>query len=61
VTRLGTPLDEYALDELTLTTDAAVASYQEQWLRFEAARQASHNRQRADLSQIQIGEDDEIA
>jgi hypothetical protein len=61
VTGLKTPLDERALDELMLATDAAVASYQEQRLKLEAARQARHNRQRADLAQTQTGKDDEIA
>jgi hypothetical protein len=33
VTQLKTPLDQCALDRLTLGTDAAVASYQEERLR----------------------------
>jgi len=61
VTELKTPLDERALDELMLSIDAAVVSYQEQRLKLEAARQARHNRQRADLAQTQTGGDDEIA
>jgi hypothetical protein len=61
VTELKTPLNERALDRLTLATDAAVVSYQEQRLRLEVERKARHNRQRADLAQTQTGEDDEIA
>jgi hypothetical protein len=55
------PLDERALDRLTLATDAAVAAYQEQRLRLQTTRKVRDNRQRADLAQTQIGEDDEIA
>jgi hypothetical protein len=61
VTKLKTPLDERALDRLTLATYAAVVSYQEQRLKLEAARKAGHNRQRADLAQTQTGGGDEIA
>ena len=38
VTELKNPLDDTALDRLTLGTDAAVASYQEQRLKLETAR-----------------------
>ena len=61
MTELKTPLDERALDRLTLATDAAVVAYQEQRLKLQAARKARHNRQRADLAQTQTGGDDEIA
>jgi hypothetical protein len=60
VTELKTPLDERALDRLTLATDAAVVAYQEQRLELQAARDARHNRQRTDLAQTQTGQDDEI-
>ena len=61
MTELKTPLDERALDRLTLATDAAVVSYQEQRLKLQAARKARDNRQRADLAHTQTGGDDEIA
>lgn len=61
VTELKTPLDERALDRLTLASDAAVVSYQEQRLKIQAARKARHNPQRADLAQTQSIGDDEIA
>jgi hypothetical protein len=61
VTELKTPLDERALDRLTLATYATAVSYQEQRLKLEAARKARHNRQRADLAQIQSGGANEIA
>ena len=58
VTELKTPLDERALDRLTLGSDAAVASYQEQRLKVETARKASPNRQRADLARTQSSGDE---
>ena len=61
VTELRIPLDTRALDRLMLGTDAAVAAYQEQRLKLEAARKARDNRQPADLAQTQTGEDDELA
>jgi hypothetical protein len=61
VTELKTPLDERALDRLTLATDAAVLSYQEQRLKLQAARKVRDNRQRADLVDTQPDGDDEIA
>jgi hypothetical protein len=61
VTQLKTPLDQCALDRLTLGTDAAVASYQEQRLKLETERTAIHNRQRADLARTLSGGDDEVA
>jgi hypothetical protein len=61
VTELKTPLDERALDELMLATDAAVVSYQEQRLKLQAARTVRDNRRRADSAHAQTGEDDEIA
>jgi len=61
VTELKTPLNERALDRLMLGTDVAVVAYQEQRLELQAARDARHNRQRADLAQTQTGRDDEIA
>jgi hypothetical protein len=61
VTQLKPPLDERALDELTLATDAAVIAYQEQRLKLQAARKERDNRQRADFSRTQTGGDDEIA
>ena len=60
MTELRTPLDERALDRLTLRSDAAVASYQEQRLKVETGRKASPNRQRADLAPTQ-GSGDEFA
>jgi hypothetical protein len=61
VTEPKIPLDERALDRLTLATDAAVVSYQEQRLKLQAARKARDNRQRADLARKQTDEDDENA
>jgi hypothetical protein len=61
VSELKTPSDERALDRLTLATDAAVVSYQEQRLKLQAARKTRHNRQRADLAHTQTGGDDEVA
>lgn len=61
VTELKTPLDERALDQLTLATDAAVVACQEQRLKLQAARKVGDNRQRADLARTQSGGDDEIA
>lgn len=58
VIELNTPLDERALDRLTLATDAAVVAYQEQRLKLQAARKVRDNRQRDDSAQTQIGEDD---
>jgi len=61
VTKLKSPLNECALDELMFATDTAVVSYQEQRLKLEAARKARHSRKRADLAQTQSGRDDGIA
>ena len=61
VTKLKIPLDERALDRLTLATDAAVLSYQQERLRLQAARKVRRNRQRVDLAQTKAGGDDEIA
>jgi hypothetical protein len=61
VTELKSSSDERALDRLTLATDAAVLSYQQERLRLQAARQVRHNRQRVDLTQKKVGGDDEIA
>jgi hypothetical protein len=62
VTEPKTPLDERALDGLMLATDAAIASYQEQRLKLQAAGKVrDNNRQRADLTHTQTGGDDEIA
>jgi hypothetical protein len=61
VTEPKTPLDERALDVLTLATDAAVASYQEQRLMLQAARKGRDKRQGAELANIQTGGDDEFA
>ena len=60
VTELRIPLDMRALDTLTLGTDAAVAAYQEQRLKLEAARKARHSRQAADLAHPQRRKEDEI-
>jgi hypothetical protein len=60
VIELKTPLDERALDRLTLGTDAAVVAYQEQRLKLEAARKLRDNRQRTDLANTQTGGDDKI-
>jgi hypothetical protein len=61
VTERKTPLDERALDRLTLATDAAVVSYQEQRLKIQAARKARDHRRQGDLAHRQSGGDDEIA
>jgi hypothetical protein len=61
VNGLKTPLDERALDRLTLATDAAVHSYQEERQRLKTAQKARHIRQRVDSAQTQTGGDDEIA
>jgi hypothetical protein len=61
VTKPKSPLDERALDRLTLSTDTAVVSYQEQRLKLRAAQTVRDNRQRADLAHTQTGGDDEIA
>jgi hypothetical protein len=61
VTELKSPLDESALDRLTLASDAAVVAYQEQRLELQAARKVRDNRQRTNLAQTQTGGDDEIA
>lgn len=61
MTELKTPLDEHALDRLTLGTNAAVASYEEQRLKLKAARKEHENRHAVDLVHTQIGRDDEIA
>ena len=60
MTELKTPLDERALDRLTLATDAAIIAYQEQRLKLQAARKLRDIRQRADLARAQTGGDDEI-
>jgi hypothetical protein len=61
VTELKAPLDQRALDPLTLTTDAAVVAYQEQRLKLQAARKLRDDRQRADLAPTQTGGGNEIA
>jgi len=61
VAELKTPLDERALDGLTLATDPAVVGYHEQRRKIEAARKLRDNRQRAFLARSQTGADDEIA
>jgi hypothetical protein len=61
VTELKIPLDKPALDRLTLGTDAAVVTYQEQILKLKAARKVRNNRQAADLAHTQTGGDDEVA
>jgi hypothetical protein len=61
VTELKAPLDERALDRLTLATDAAIIAYQEQRLKLQAARKLRDIRQRADLARTQTGGDDEVA
>ena len=61
VTEFKTPLDERALDRLTLAFDAAVVAYQEQRLKLQAARKVRENRQLADLARTQSSGDDEIA
>ena len=61
VTEFKTPLDERALDRLTLASDAAVVAYQDQRLKLQTARKVRENRQRADLARTQSSGDDEIA
>ena len=61
MTELKTPLDELALDRLTLATDVAVVAHQEQRLKLQVAREARDNRQRADLARTQSSGDDEVA
>jgi hypothetical protein len=60
VTELKTPLDERALDRLTLATDAALVAYEEQRLKLQAARKVRDSRQRDDLGRTQTGGADEI-
>ena len=60
VTEVKTPLDERALDQLTLGTDAAVVAYQEQRLKLQAARKERENQHAGDLAQTQSSRDDEI-
>jgi hypothetical protein len=55
VTDLRIPLDTRALDGLMLGTDAAVAAYQEQRLKLEAARKARDSLERTDLANSQTG------
>jgi hypothetical protein len=55
VTELRTPLDEGALDRLTLGTNAAIVAYQEQRLKLQATRKVRDSRQRADLTHTQTG------
>jgi hypothetical protein len=61
VTENRSPLDARTLDGLMLGTDAAVAAYQEQRLKLEAARMARGNRERIDLANSQTGGDDQVA
>lgn len=61
MTELKTPLDERALDRLTLAADAAVASYQEQRLKLQAARTVRDNRKRADIAHTQTDGNDDLA
>ena len=61
MTQLKNPLDKCVLDRLTLGTDAAVASYQEQRLKLQSAQKLRDSRQRANLTRTQTGRDDEIA
>jgi hypothetical protein len=61
MTELRIPLDTRALDRLMLGSDAAVAAYQEQRLKLEAARKARHNPQAADFAHRQSGRDDEVS
>ena len=61
VTKLKIPLDERALDRLTLGSGAAVIAYQEQRLKLQAARKLRDNLQRDDLVNRQFAEEDDIA
>jgi hypothetical protein len=61
VIELKIPLDERAVDRLTLGTDTAVVAYQEQRLKLQATRKIRDNRQRADSAQTQTSEDNENA
>jgi hypothetical protein len=61
VTELKTPLDERALDRLTLRTDAAVVAYNGKRLKLQAARKARHNRQGAYFARTRSSGDDEVA
>ena len=60
MTELKIPLDEPALDRLTLGTDAAVIAYQEQRQQLQAKRKMRDKRG-ADLAQTKTGGDDEVA
>lgn len=51
---LKKPLDQHALDALTLTTDEARAAYQEQRLTLEVGRTIRHARKKADLTQTEL-------
>ena len=60
MTELKIPLDERALDRLTLGTDAAAIAYQQRLLQLQAKRKM-RNERGADLAQTQTGGDDEVA
>jgi transcriptional regulator with XRE-family HTH domain len=51
---LKKPLDQGALDALTLGSDEARAAYQEQRLTLEVGRTIRHARKLADLTQIEL-------
>jgi len=60
VTDLKTPLDEGALDRLTLATAAAVVAFHEQRLEIQAARKVRNDRKQAEFSQTRTSPSDEI-
>jgi transcriptional regulator with XRE-family HTH domain len=51
---LKKPLDQGALDELTLGSDEAHAAYQEQRLTLEVGRTIRHGRKQAELTQTEL-------
>ena len=53
---LKKPLDQRALDELTLGTEEARAAYQEQRLTFELGRTIRHQRKLAELTQTELAQ-----
>ena len=62
MTELRIPLDTRALNELGVWVPIpAIAAYQEQRLKLEAARKARDSQERTDLAKSQTGEDDELA
>jgi hypothetical protein len=60
VRELKTPLDERALDRLTLATAAAVVAFHEQRLEIQAALMVRNDNEQAELAQTRTNPSDEI-